>query len=141
MTAVDDGRSTSETVETAETPLSTEDQSRDIRPSRGRSDLGILIFAIVAFGVMMVVPAVGRALGAVLLAVMIVVPAAFLGLSLRRREEAALEPILCLVLALSFLGVVLNSAIRRGPDWRLGIFGLSGVLWLIVAGIGWTRRR
>ena len=121
-------------------PAPAPERPRSFRLSGGGSDVGTMLFAIVAFALMLIVPAVGRAAGWALLAAALLVPATLLVWALRP-GAMPLRPLYPLVVALSHAVLAVSAHSRHGPDGRTALTVLAGLLWLAIAGVAWSRPR
>ena len=104
-------------------------------------DVGILLFCVVGFAAMILVPPVALLWEAMLVAAAVAAPLVLLVLILRGQGGPATDPVLPLIAAGSYVFIGVNGAAKRGQDWRLGITILLCILWVAVAGVAWAKKR
>jgi hypothetical protein len=117
---------------------------RSFRLSRGRGGLGPALIRVGFLALAIASPVIAAVEHRVFLALMVLLPAAFLLLALRRRLPPGFRPVLAAGIGVfHFAAGTWVAIVFRGngvdvPDWQLALVAAAGALWLVVA---WLARK
>jgi len=116
------------------------DEPRSFRLHHGKSDLWLLAFLAALFLAGTVYPTVWAVVDWIQLAIQVAAPLTFIILTVRQEGEAIFDPHVPALAGAAYLGLVAHSAVSGDADWRDAVAVVAGVLWLVFAGLAWSRR-